>query len=424
MAAEGRDATVFWNYVDLRFRAPFRLQLETRLTREEMIVRFHRLDGEPAAKQPGADAAIPYSPAPPEAPPAESCETCGVTSCFRHAACEHGAEAATAWLVDGWWPEFDDYMQGQRAAEDWLFLPVDGGRWKASSYRWNTSGFSRVRQAPWEVMVRSLVSRRLAAQGAERQRALLRFDEALARRYAGALPFAATHLVVSLNLLPYLWRAGVLGGRTFDVLMTRQPLATLQSALNRAHHQHPESRTLGDFRVSPEAAAVESEALAEARHWITPHRAIAKLGGSKSVLLDWALPPGQPSAANPPAQGGKMRIAFPASTLGRKGAYEMREVAKRLDLRVALGGAVIEDAQFWGDVEAGPSAGNWLADAQAVVLPAWVEHQPRRLLEAVAAGVPVIASEACGLEGISGVITVPEGDSMALEAALRRVRAW
>jgi glycosyltransferase involved in cell wall biosynthesis len=247
--------------------------------------------------------------------------------------------------------------------------------------------------------------------------------------------------VVSLNLLPFLWRQGVLGGRTFDVLMTRQPLAELQSALDLAHQRHPESRTLADFRVSPEVAAAESEALAEARHWITPHRGVAKLGGNKSVLLDWALPSvsqvdgekariafsgsAGASRSHPatPMEGEKTKIAFPASTLGRKGAYELRDVAKRLGLRIALGGGVIEDARFWAGLDAAPAAGHWLSGARAVVLPAWVEHQPRRLLQALAAGVPVIATTACGLEGLSGVISVPKGDTAALERALERVLA-
>jgi glycosyltransferase involved in cell wall biosynthesis len=44
-------------------------------------------------------------------------------------------------------------------------------------------------------------------------------------------------------------------------------------------------------------------------------------------------------------------------------------------------------------------------------------------LQALAAGVPVIATQACGLEGIPGVISIPEGDAGALERALERVPA-
>src|SRR5262249_9678256 len=39
-AALGRDATVAWNYVDLRFRARAPLVIEARLTRDELVVRF------------------------------------------------------------------------------------------------------------------------------------------------------------------------------------------------------------------------------------------------------------------------------------------------------------------------------------------------------------------------------------------------
>src|ERR1700731_1907921 len=40
-AASGRDATVAWNYVDLRFRALKSLRIEARLTRDELVIRFH-----------------------------------------------------------------------------------------------------------------------------------------------------------------------------------------------------------------------------------------------------------------------------------------------------------------------------------------------------------------------------------------------
>ena len=79
---------------------------------------------------------------------------------------------------------------------------------------------------------------------------------------------------------------------------------------------------------------------------------------------------------------------------------------------------MLEVADFWSGVTTIRAGADWLEDAAAVVLPAWVEHQPRRLLQAVAVGVPVIASEACGLEHAGGVTTIPTGDSAALRDAL------
>ena len=68
-----------------------------------------------------------------------------------------------------------------------------------------------------------------------------------------------------------------------------------------------------------------------------------------------------------------------------------------------------------------PNSASPSDSAAAVVLPAFVENRPRRMLQALANGVPVIASAACGVEGLPGVITIPTGDALALSAALEQV---
>lgn len=392
MAEAGRDATIFWNYVDLRFKPAFDVQMEVVLGRGELVVRFR---GDKSAEPTPADpnAQIPAGDA------AESCETCGVTSCFRHpSAMGLPQDSLTAWLVDAFWPEHDAYIRETRGEHDWLFTPLAG-----SKYRWSTDGFANVRQAPIFVAKRSIISRRLAAQGAARQRALLKMDEELARSYAHRIPFDATHIVVSQNLLPFLWRLGALGGRTFDVLMIRLPLGQLQSTLDRAAARWPESSTLADFRADPQLLEAESAALAEAQHWITPHSQIAALAGEKAIKLDWQLP----KVEAKPKQGQK--LLFPASTLGRNGAYELRELGQ--PLRICGGG--LESPDFWGDADVEKTEFG-LDDVGAVVMPAWVISQPRRLLRAVAAGIPVITTAAAGMDGMEGVDVVPEGDVEAL----------
>src|SRR5579864_4769824 len=81
-AALGRDATVAWNYVDLRFRSRGTLRIEARLTRDDLIIRFCGQEGT-AASRPSltTDIVAPQ-------PVARSCATCGEVSCFRH---EHHA---------------------------------------------------------------------------------------------------------------------------------------------------------------------------------------------------------------------------------------------------------------------------------------------------------------------------------------------
>jgi glycosyltransferase involved in cell wall biosynthesis len=82
----------------------------------------------------------------------------------------------------------------------------------------------------------------------------------------------------------------------------------------------------------------------------------------------------------------------------------------------------LEGEQFWQDVAVERcSDGSWFNQAGLVVLPAFVENNPRRLLMAVAAGVPVIASTACGLQNVPGVITVSTGNLDALCSAMEGI---
>jgi hypothetical protein len=420
LAAHGRDATIFWNYVDLRFRAISDCQLEVELTRAELIVRLRALT--PAA--PLQVLAHPPNSfvSEPQRPAAESCETCGVESCFRRPAAialpEHGS---TAWLVDAWMPEHDDYLERNRQPQDALLIPMDSARWRVGPYRWKSGGFALTLTAPHLVIRRSLVSRRLQAQGAERQAALLRMDEALAEAYARQIPATAMHVVASQNLLPFLWKNGALAGRTFDVLMNRLPFAALQKQLDRAAARWPGTPTLSDFRVGPALLASESAALAEARYWITPHTAIAELGGSRTQLLPWRLP----TSSRPHAQRRSLgdRIVFPASTLSRKGARDLREALDGIASTIALAGPLLEGTDFWKGANTCPAGADWLAGAAMVVLPAWVEHQPRRVLAALASGVPVVCTAACGLPPQAGLTIVGEGDTQALRAAILSAKA-
>lgn len=414
LAAVGRDATVFWNYVDLRLRAPFPWRMEVELSSTRLTVRIRSTKKEVAAKPSltrGGRAALTKAAQP------GSCASCGVSSCFRHLKPDTDENPGrSAWLVDESWPEWNSYLTQLESPPDLLLRPLDGERWHKPNYAWNGEGFRHTRNATLLTLRRAWSTRRLREQGAERQRALLAWDERLARHYARQLQPEHTHLVVAQNLLPFLWRDGVLGGRTFDVLMVRLPIHELQKQLDEAARLHPESKTCADFRAPAEMADAEAQALVAAEHWITPHQFIASLAGPRAVTVPWKM-------ATPSATAGKgaNRVIFPASTLGRKGAYELREAARALDIELVCLGGIIESKDFWQGVKMHRPAegmGSWLDGAAAVVLPAFVEHRPRRLLAALAAGVPVITTPQCGLGGMAGVTEVPVGDAAALTQAL------
>jgi len=414
VAEHGRDATIFWNYVDLRFRSTQDFAIEAWMTDEKLIVRFRAAKPAPKLAAEPVKSMLDILPISDHSSP-NSCMSCGVIDCFRSPKLSVLSPASrTAFLVDEYWPEFDAYIGQHKTANDCLMLPIDGTKFNKANYKWTTQGFAEYKEQRVFTALRSFQSRSLAQQGAERQRALLKQQKRLAKAYARSIDYHITHLVVTQSLLPYLWDEGVLGGRTFDVLMTSLPLAKLHERLDGAQSMHPKSPTLGDFRADQSIVASETKALRQARRIITPHSEIASLFGDRAELLNWVTPEMKPQTKL------GTKIVFPASTLGRKGAYELRDVALKMNLPVALVGPNLEGDEFWKGVKVERlNSDNWLDDAAMVVLPAWVEQRPRRLLEAISRGIPVIASRACGLEKIAQVKSVRTGDVAALCAAMK-----
>src|SRR5690242_17748679 len=131
-AAEfGRDATVAWNYVDLRFRAPQDLQLRVSLSATQLKAQLFGREPRVSILTPVLDLdRRPLS-------PANDCGSCGQTTCHRHedplkSLQKLGAPRVlgrTAFLLDEAWPEFRAYVEQRRAQGDRIGLPVDGNRW-------------------------------------------------------------------------------------------------------------------------------------------------------------------------------------------------------------------------------------------------------------------------------------------------------
>ena len=198
--------------------------------------------------------------------------------------------------------------------------------------------------------------------------------------------------------------------------MTQIPLRLMQGRLDAAFARHPQSRTLRDFRVDESLVRLEEEALDEADKLITSHSEIVSLFPGKTHLLEWYVPKTHVRFDN---KALKRRIFFPASTLGRKGIYELRDAIRDLDVALVLGGPILEDSKFWQGIETMTTTSlDHRYDVSSVVLPSLIENEPRVLLEAISAGVPVIASEACGLSKVDGVRTIRTGSVNDLRCAI------
>ena len=392
LAEHDRDAVVFWNYRDLRLRGIHAWRLEAWLDGERLHVRIR---GEAQAGVP----ALPLAPrARNAAAPSGDCGSCGQDACHRHAP---GAKAGLrrTWLVDEDWPEFAAYRCDALAPGDRIVAMQSGWRMRLAA---------------------------LAARGARRwrlwrgeplPRARLHAQRLLARALASRLDAGDVRLVLPQGLLPHLWDAGELQGRRYDVCMSALPMHEIQRQLDAGARCNPGSATLGDFRVDEDLLRSERAALARDDRWISPHAGILALAGARACALPWSMPA---AAASTDAAHARPRVFLAASSLARKGAFELRDALHGLPVQLGLPPGATEAPGFWNgvDVVRAPSMAQGIGEADVVVLPAWVEHQPRGLLLALALGKQVIATEACGLPHAMAWRCVQAGDTHALRAAI------
>jgi VanW like protein len=85
-AAAARDATVAWNYIDLRFRSGVPLLIRARVTRDELEVSFCAFPGTvvPREKTTGAAGNTDASRGAQVREPVSTCATCAETACLRY----------------------------------------------------------------------------------------------------------------------------------------------------------------------------------------------------------------------------------------------------------------------------------------------------------------------------------------------------
>ena len=320
---------------------------------------------------------------------ARSCASCGETECAMHkahAVLTPGAER-TSWVLDDAWPETASMVQALARPGDQLLAPGIMGEFPRR-YAWPGKV---ARPARFATIRRHLAMRRVAkAPGGVRQRTYLQQDQALSRVLARAIDYRSRHLIVAQSWLPWLRDSGALGGRTFDVIMSRYPFRDIHRLLDAAAVDMGPSATIADFRADAGLVAREAELLAEARRIITPHHGIAGLFGDRALILTWHKP-------EPVSREQGNRVAFLGPTIARQRPDVARELARGLNEPLIVFGSVIES--LWGDmpVERRSMGPGWLDGIGAILHPATMTTQPRPLLEAVANGVTVYATEGCGL---------------------------
>ncbi len=129
-AAGGRDATVFWNYIDLRFRAKVAFVIDAHLSADELVLRLRAREAVVPAQTKAMPTVIPLMGQAPA-----DCARCDQTDCVEHIDALPMQET-TAYLLDAVWPEFDAWIGTQARPGDVAFVPLDGERRSLPNYAW------------------------------------------------------------------------------------------------------------------------------------------------------------------------------------------------------------------------------------------------------------------------------------------------
>jgi hypothetical protein len=137
-AEHGRDATIFWNYVDLRFSPRQDILITARLSKDELILSFWGKQGLRPCKERKAE----FLPG----PEVKTCTDCGIQSCFRHVRSINAKSGGkSAFLIEECWPEFNEFANQVKAATDELFIP-----WHSKHlhhfprHDWDAMGYSKI----------------------------------------------------------------------------------------------------------------------------------------------------------------------------------------------------------------------------------------------------------------------------------------
>ena len=349
-----------------------------------------------------------------------SCASCGLHQCYQNVEKSLAGIPLDrqAWLLDETWAEFNAYLTHSTATNPLILLPWRGKLVQPAGYAWRLPECARISAMPFLTLRRALAMRRLSPQGARRQQVLEDFDRRYAAAYGARLPYNVHRLVVWQNLLPFLHLDQTLGGREYDVLLWRAPRHVLHDRLDEAQARYPESRTLPDYRSSPILVEAERRALEGARLIVTAHRQLARLYPDKTHVLDWNWPGLQVTG------GGGKQICFLGPTVGRRGAYAVREAMRKLNLPFAVLGKNLEDENFWNAMKVvlRPFGPNCLDGIGLLLAPALTEYKPRLLIQALQGGIKVIATEACGLPAMENLHWVDPYDSDALAEKIEALR--
>jgi hypothetical protein len=312
LAEQDRDATVKWNYVDLRFRSTHDFFIKMDFGSDRYTIKFlseikKRNQLKSTQKKIRKIDEI------------HDCLSCGKTTCSlsRNVEIEHGSPVFIGSLS---WPEFDQAISAQWHKVTRLKL----NKWEALRLKLATITGS-FKSDHHKLFVK-----------AEKEWSLL----------SKRIPITSKHLIIPQYLLPFAQANGDLWGRTYTVLATRKPLHDVQQELDDMLSSDG-SKELNRFRVSNKWIDFEKTALQGADSIISPFGQLLDFFPSQFKSIDWLK-------LAPQLQFGKgEKILFPYPAADR---YKLKKV---LLFATETGGEIVFESNPFQRPEIQVFDGDW-----------------------------------------------------------------
>jgi hypothetical protein len=280
------DATIYWNYVDFRFRPSADILIEFEINAGELILRFRgKSPQEPVSAKPWAL----------EKSVAHDCLDCGIGDCLYH-----------------------EKTQRFTNLKGFVFSPAPGFE----------SPFQKLKMGLLSLSGRFL-NRVLAGFGLPVGKVAVLRGRYLAIWVKTLFPSQRSTALVSQDLAPFLksW----LQSRAIPYVLKLEhlPMKVLQNRLDRFVELHPGDRRLKEYRVGEEICRNEEDCIGEAKALVTDHPYLKELFPSAELRAGSQVPRITENSTGP-----KDKILFPGPCYAREGIEEVLQAAGRLNLEV------------------------------------------------------------------------------------------
>lgn len=370
LAEKDRDATIKWRYVDLKFSSDHKFRIEAELTANSLIVIFKSFRNN-TSNFSSSNFRVAHQ--------INDCYSCGNLKCHQSIKTDQLVTSKTTFLLNGHSLHLLEQLNKRPSEFDLVITSK-----KENSIK------SLLKLTKPDLLLRLVY--KLSRKGNVFHKKL-NLDRNLAKKMSQRIPIESTHLVISQNLIPHLMELGILGGRTFDIIMNTLPLDLIHNKLNKAYTVHYNSRTLSDFRADQKIVDFEKKGLEKA----------SKIYGIQSSLVDSypdkfvQIPIEIPHIEHRPTNNKRPKILFPSLPIARNGVYLVTELKSHLEFDLMVTKHTInEEPDLWNSIEKVMFDGDY-SKIDLVVLPSYIENYPHYALKSLSKGVPVICSKSSSL---------------------------